>query len=259
MKPIILFYGRIGTNFFVHFYRVCYYLGAAVGQLRYLHFYRRQIIEQMYRVGIGSIPLIAALSLFTGLATTIQTAYQISSYIPKYIVGSIVFQSEMLELGPTLMALVLAGRVGAGIASEIGTMKVSEQVDALTSMGVDPIGYLVMPRILAGVAMFPIIIIFAVVVAVGGGHYAATTMMGVSTADFVRGMKEVFRAKDVWVGLTKATVYGGIITLLGSYMGMETDQGAKGVGRAATSTVVSSSSFILIMDYVLTRTLLKFS
>lgn len=258
MTKLILFYGRIGVNFFVHFYRVCAYLGAAIGQLRHMHFYRRQIIEQMYRVGVGSLPLIMGLSLFTGLATTIQTAYQISSYIPKYIVGSIVFQSEMLELGPTLMALVLAGRVGAGIASEIGTMKVSEQVDALTSMGVDPVGYLVMPRILAGVTMFPIIIIFAVMVAVAGGHYAATTMMDVSTTDFVRGMKEVFRFKDVWVGLIKATVYGGIITLLGSYLGMETDQGAKGVGMAATATVVASSSFILIMDYVLTRTLLKF-
>ncbi|MCG3119867.1 MAG: putative phospholipid ABC transporter permease protein MlaE [bacterium] len=258
MKKIILFYGRGGANFFVHFYRVCAYLGAAIGQLRYMHFYRRQIIEQMYRIGIGSLSLIAGLSLFTGLATTLQTAYQIAAYVPKYIVGSIVFQSEMLELGPTLMALVLSGRVGAGIASEIGTMKVSEQVDALTSMGVDPVGYLVMPRILAGVTMFPIIIIFAVVVAVGGGHWAATTTMGVSSADFVRGMKEVFRAKDVWVGLIKATVYGGIITLIGSYLGMETEQGAKGVGMAATATVVWSSSFILIMDYVLTRTLLKF-
>jgi phospholipid/cholesterol/gamma-HCH transport system permease protein len=258
MKKLILFYGRAGTNFFVHFYRVCSYLGAAIGQLRYLHFYRRQVIEQMYRIGIGSLPLIAGLSLFTGLATTIQTAYQIASYIPKYIVGSIVFQSEMLELGPTLMALVLAGRVGAGMASEIGTMKVSEQVDALISMGVDPVGYLVMPRLIAGVTMFPIIIIFAVVVAVAGGHYAATSMMGVSTVDFVRGMKEVFRAKDVWVGLIKSTVYGGIITLFGSYLGIETEQGAKGVGMAATATVVWSSAFILIMDYVLTRTLLKF-
>ena len=259
MKKFILFLGRAGTNFFVHFYRVCSYLGAALGQLRYIHFYRRQIVEQMYRLGIGSLPLIMALSMFTGLATTIQTAYQISSYIPKYIVGSIVFQSEMLELAPTLMALVLAGRVGAGIASEIGTMKVSEQVDALISMGVDPVGYLMMPRIIAGVTMFPLITIFAVLVAVGGGHYAATTMMGVSTTDFVRGMREAYRFKDVWVGLIKSTFYGGIITLLGCYLGMETDQGAKGVGMSATATVVWSSSFILIMDYILTRTLLKFS
>ncbi len=258
MKQVILLFGRTGLNFFVHFYRVCAYLGAAVGQLRYVHFYRRQIIEQMYRLGIGSIPLVMALSLFTGLATAIQTAYQIAAYIPKYIVGSIVFQSEMLELAPTLMALVLAGRVGAVIASEIGTMKVSEQIDALESMGVDPIGYLVMPRLITGVTMFPIIIIFAVVVAVTGGFYVATTMMGVTAADFVRGMKEAFRFKDVWVGLIKATIYGAIITLLGSYMGMETEQGAKGVGIAATATVVSSSSFILIMDYILTRTLLKF-
>jgi phospholipid/cholesterol/gamma-HCH transport system permease protein len=258
MKKAVLFLGRRGFQFFVHFYRVCAYLGAAIGQLRYVHFYRRQIIEQLYRVGLGSIPLVLGLSLFTGLATAIQTAYQIAAYIPKYIVGSIVFQSEMLELAPTLMALVLAGRVGAGIASEIGTMKVSEQVDALESMGVDPIGYLVMPRLVAGVTMFPVIIIFAVVMAVSGGYYVATTMMGVTAPDFVRGMKEAFRFKDVWVGLIKATIYGGIITLIGSYMGMETEQGAKGVGMAATATVVSASSFILIMDYILTRTLLKF-
>ncbi|MDZ7290738.1 MAG: ABC transporter permease [candidate division KSB1 bacterium] len=258
MKKVVIFLGRQGLGFFIHFYRVCACLGAAVGQLRYVHFYRRQIIEQMYRIGLGSIPLVAGLSLFTGLATAIQTAYQIASYVPKYVVGSIVFQSEMLELAPTLMALVLAGRVGAGIASEIGTMKVSEQVDALESMGVDPIGYLVMPRIIAGVTMFPMIIIFAVVVAVAGGYYVAINLMAVSPPDFVRGMKEAFRFKDVWVGLIKATIYGGIITLLGSYLGMETEQGAKGVGMAATATVVSSSSFILVMDYILTRTLLKF-
>lgn len=250
--------GRRGVRFFVHMYKIYYYLWAAILQLRNLHFYRRQIVDQMYRIGIGSIPLIVGLSLFTGMATSIQTAYQISAFIPKYIVGSIVFQSEMLELGPTLMALVLAGRVGAGIASELGTMKVSEQVDALESMGVDPVGYLVMPRLLAGVTMFPMIITFAVVIAVTGGYYVASTMMGVTGADFVRGMKEVFRFKDVWVGLIKATVFGGIITLIGSYMGMETEQGAKGVGIAATATVVTASSFILIMDYFLTRSLLKF-
>jgi len=259
MQRIFLFIGRRGHIFFYHYYKVCRYLWATIGQLRHVHFYRRQIIEQLYRIGIGSLPLVMGLSLFTGLATAIQTAYQISGFVPKYIVGSILLQSELLELAPTLMSLVLAGRVGAGIASEIGTMKVSEQVDALESMGVDPIGYLVMPRILAGVFMFPIVIVFAVWVAVTGGYYVANTMMGVSAADFVRGMKEVFRYKDVFVGLIKATIYGGIITLIGSYMGMETERGAKGVGIAATTTVVTSSSFILIMDYVLTRSLLKFS
>lgn len=252
------FLGRRGARFFYHFYKVCGYLLAALMQLRYLHLYRRQVIEQMYRIGIGSIPLVVGLSLFTGMATSIQTAYQISAFVPKYIVGSIVLQSELLELAPTLMALVLAGRVGAGIASEIGTMKVSEQVDALESMGVDPVGYLVMPRLVAGVTMFPIVIVFAVVIAVSGGYYVAGSMMGVTGADFVRGMKEAFRFKDVWVGLIKSTCYGGIITLIGSYMGMETEQGAKGVGIAATATVVSASSFILIMDYILTRSLLKF-
>jgi len=257
-NKLFFFLGKRGARFFYHFYKVCGYLWAAVVQLRYVHFYRRQVVEQMYRIGIGSIPLIIGLSLFTGMATSMQTAYQISGFVPKYIIGSIVLQSELLELAPTLMSLVLAGRVGAGIASEIGTMKVSEQVDALESMGVDPVGYLVMPRILAGVTMFPIVIIFAIVIAVAGGYYVANSMMGVTTADFVKGMKEAFRFKDVWVGLIKATIYGGIITLIGSYMGMETDQGAKGVGIAATATVVISSSFILIMDYILTRSLLKF-
>ena len=122
-----------------------------VTEMRHLYLYRHQIIEQCYTVGVGSLPLVCLISAFSGMAIAIQTAYQMEAYVPDYMVGALMVRSVILVLSPILLGLVLAGRVGAGVASELGTMKVSEQVDALTSMAVDPVGYLMLPRMLAGV------------------------------------------------------------------------------------------------------------
>ena len=257
MTSLFRFIGQRAYGFLGHLYRMWTYARALALEVRNVFFYRKQIVEQFYWIGVETLPLVCLISVFTGMAISIQTAYQMSDYVPRYMVGSIVVKSTVLELSPTMMALVIAGRVGAGIASEIGTMKVSEQVDALQSLGVDPVGYLMMPRLLGGLIMVPVLVIFSEIVAIGGGFAIAILKMGLSPTEFTKGMRLDFYPYDVFVGLVKAMTYGGLITFIGSYMGLETKGGAAGVGAAATTSVVISSALILISDYFITHTLLN--
>lgn len=256
MTSAFKYLGREASVFFGHLYRMWTYIPAIALEIRNVFFYRGEIVKQFYWIGVESLPLVCLISVFTGMAISIQTAYQMSDYVPRYMVGAIVVKSTVLELAPTMMSLVIAGRVGAGIASEIGTMKVSEQVDALQSMAVDPVGYLMMPRVLGGLIMVPVLVIFAELVSIGGGFAIAILKMGLSPAEFIKGMRLDFYIYDVFVGLVKAMAYGGLITFIGSYMGLETKGGAAGVGAAATSSVVLSSALILISDWFITSTLL---
>jgi phospholipid/cholesterol/gamma-HCH transport system permease protein len=242
--------------FFIQVFDMYRYLVQCIREVRHLYLYRHQVIEQFYAVGVGSLPLVCLISAFSGMAVAIQMAYQMEAYVPDYMVGSIVVRSVVLVLSPILIGLVLAGRVGAGIASELGTMKVSEQVDALTSMAVDPVGYLMLPRILAGLVMVPILIIFSSFISISAGFIMSVVKMHITVDDFIKGMKLDFMIYDIFVGLVKSTVYGGVLTFVGSYMGLQTVGGAQGVGQSATSAVVVSSALILILDYFLTLALL---
>lgn len=244
------------TVFFIEVLNMYRYLARCLSELRNLYLYRHQVFEQCYAVGVGSLPLVCLISAFSGMAVAIQMAYQMEAYVPDYMVGSIVVRSVVLVLSPILIGLVLAGRVGAGIASELGTMKVSEQVDALTSMAVDPIGYLMLPRVLAGLIMIPILVIFSSFVSIVAGFAMSVIKMDITVTDFIKGMKLDFMVYDVFVGLVKSTVYGGMLSFMGAYMGLKTEGGAQGVGKAATSAVVVSSALILILDYFLTHALL---
>jgi len=248
--------GATASRFFVLCYRMYGYFVKCLGEFGHLYFYRRQIVEQFYSIGVGSLSLVCLVSAFSGMAVSIQMAYQMETYVPDYMVGSIVVRSVVLELAPILMGLVLAGRVGAGIASELGTMKVSEQVDALTSLGVDPVGYLMMPRFLAGLIMIPVLVVFSCLVSIATAFLLAMVKMGISEFNFIKGMKLDFMPYDVVVGMVKSVVYGGLITFIGSFVGLETEGGAQGVGRAATKAVVISSALILILDYFLTHAML---
>lgn len=242
--------------FFIEIFNMYRYLIQCLSELRHLYLYRHQVVAQCYAIGVGSLPLVCLISAFSGMAVAIQMAYQMEAYVPDYMVGSIVVRSVVLVLSPILIGLVLAGRVGAGIASELGTMKVSEQVDALTSMAVDPVGYLMLPRVLAGLLMIPILVVFSSFVSISAGFVMSVIKMNITVADFIKGMKLDFMVYDVFVGLVKATVYGGMLTFMGAYTGLQTEGGAQGVGKAATSAVVVSSALILILDYFLTHALL---
>lgn len=256
MTRLFASFGGQLAAFFIQAYQMFRYFIRCVSELRHIYLYRHQVIDQFYAVGVGSLPLVCLISAFSGMAVAIQMAYQMEAYVPDYMVGSIVVRSVVLVLSPILIGLVLAGRVGAGIASELGTMKVSEQVDALTSMAVDPVGYLMLPRVLAGLVMIPILVIFSSFIAIVCGFAMSVIKMNITITDFIKGMRLDFMAYDVFVGLVKSTVYGGLLSFMGAYMGLRTEGGAQGVGRAATAAVVVSSALILILDYFLTHALL---
>src|SRR5439155_4761538 len=217
----------------------------------------RVTIDQMGAIGVGSLGLVIVVSLFTGAVAAVQAAYQFSNVVPLKYLGSVILRSTVIELGPVLTALVVGGRVGAAIAAELGSMKVTEQIDAMRAMGVNPVRVLVLPRVVAATLMLPIIVIFSDAIAIAGGMVVAVFSIGVSPATYVSGLKDFFYLKDLASGLLKAVVFGNIIGTMGCYFGFATEGGAEGVGAATTRAVVSSCVLVLITDYVLATVLFR--
>ncbi|MCJ7498288.1 MAG: ABC transporter permease [candidate division Zixibacteria bacterium] len=209
------------------------------------------IVEQMLYMGVNSMPLILVTSIFTGGVASVQAAYMFSDYVPMRYLGTAVGKSVIMELGPVLTALVVAGRVGASIAAELGTMKVTEQIDALETLALDPVKYLVTPRFVSGIIMLPVLTVFSDFIAILGGLLVSVVFLNVSSYTFLNGLKLFFHMRDLWAGLLKAFVFGGIIALVGCYQGFKTEGGAEGVGRSTTRAVVLASVMILITDYIL--------
>jgi phospholipid/cholesterol/gamma-HCH transport system permease protein len=219
--------------------------------------YWSEVMREMVSVGIGSLGIIAIISVFIGAVATIQTAFQlVSDFIPKTIVGGITRDSTILEFSPTISALVLAGRVGSSMASQIGTMRVTEQIDALEIMGVNAPGYLISPKIIAGVTMIPLLVIVSVILGLVGGYIACAASNDVSTADYVTGLTDGFNPVIVTVCAVKAIFFGFIITSICSYQGFYTDGGSLEVGQSATRGVVWSCIMILFVDLIISRLLL---
>jgi phospholipid/cholesterol/gamma-HCH transport system permease protein len=217
-----------------------------------------RVVQQMGAIGVGSLWLVFVVSLFTGAVAAVQAAYQFTSVVPMRYLGSVILRSVIIELGPVLTALVIGGRVGASIAAELGTMKVTEQIDALRAMAIHPVRYLVVPRIVAAVVMLPVITIFSDAIAIFGGYVVAITSIGVTPNTYTQSLKDFFLLKDLWSGLIKAFVFGGIIGTMGCYYGFATEGGAEGVGMATTRAVVASCVLVLISDYVLANVLFRF-
>ncbi|NHA07995.1 ABC transporter permease [Mucilaginibacter sp. HC2] len=219
--------------------------------------YWSEVMREMVSVGIGSLGIIAIISVFIGAVATIQTAFQlVSDFIPKTIVGGITRDSTILEFSPTISALVLAGRVGSSMASQIGTMRVTEQIDALEIMGVNAPGYLISPKIIAGISMIPLLVIVSVILGLAGGYIACAASNDVSTADYVTGLTDGFNPLIVTVCAVKAIFFGFIITSICSYQGFYTDGGSLEVGQSATRGVVWSCIMILFVDLIISRLLL---
>lgn len=214
-----------------------------------------ETIRLMKRIGFDSILLITVTSGFTGLVTSLQASYQTSGYIPTSLIGVLVGKSTMIELAPVLTALVLTGKIGASLAAEIGTMKVSEQIDALETLAIDPIDYLYMPRVLASFLMVPLLTIFANFIGIFSAYILSVFKYNVNGYSFFYNMREYFLPSDLWGGLIKAFIFGFIIASIGCFAGSKTTGGAEGVGKVATVTVVYSSIMILIMDFTVAATL----
>ena len=203
---------------------------------------------QMRRIGVASVPIALFIAAFTGIVLALQASYTFTGAVPMYFVGTLVGKTIMLELGPVLTGLALAGRVGANIAAELGTMRVTEQVDALETLAYDPISYLVVPRVLAATVMFPFVVVLAMGIGIASGWLTAINLLDLSTVEFVHGLKLFYRFKDVWFGLVKSMSFGLAISLVGCVKGLSADRGAEAVGRVTTDAVVTSAMLILVLD-----------
>ena len=213
--------------------------------------------DQMVRIGIDSIPIVALSAAFSGGVTTVQTSYQlVNPLVPVTVIGSIVTSSMILELAALITGFILAGRVGARIAAELGTMRVSEQIDALEAMGLNSVGYLLLPRILAGLVMFPVLYVFACAVGIAGGLFLSYTGGFITVDEFLVGARGFFKPFSAWFGLIKAITFGFIITSISCYKGYYTGSGAEGVGNSTTEAAVTSCVFILLADLMLATLLL---
>ena len=217
----------------------------------------RHILEQMVHLGVDSLPIVLLTILFTGMVITLQTANEFIKYGAQSSVGGVVAITMLRELAPVLTGVVLAGRVGAAIAAEIGSMKVTEQIDALRVMAVNPIQYLVVPRLLACIIMVPMLVVFADIIGTLGGYLVATLYAGISSFTFLNSIKIFTDVHDVIGGLVKAVFFGGTIAIIGCYKGLTAEQGAEGVGRATTASVVSSIIIIFISNYFLSMILYR--
>ncbi|MDZ4182334.1 MAG: ABC transporter permease [Candidatus Cloacimonadaceae bacterium] len=225
------------------------FLGTTLGKLPRILKRRQEFLIQLKRIGYDSIFLITLTAAFTGLVTALQAVYQSKGYIPLNLLSVLISKSTMIELAPVLTALVMTGKVGAAIAAEIGTMKVSEQLDALKSMSISPEEFLYMPRIAAGLIAFPLLTVYANIVGILCAWYFSWLRYGIHYYTFFNNIKSYFVPSDLWGGLLKSIVFGFLITTLSCFFGSRSFGGAEGVGRSTTLTVVYSAVLILVMDF----------
>lgn len=209
---------------------------------------KRQILEQMSKIGVDSLPIVSLISLFTGMVLALQSAYQMQKLSAEMYIASLVALSMTRELGPVLTALIVAGRIGASITAEIGTMKVTEQIDALETLATNPVKYLVVPRFLALVIMIPLLTLYADAIGGLGGYLIGVYKLNISHSMYMKMSWEALTYKDIYTGLIKSTFFAVIICIIACFEGMKAEGGAEGVGKATTSSVVTSFILIIASD-----------
>src|SRR5436309_5203961 len=218
--------------------------------------YLPRMFTQATHIGYGSAFIVLLVARFAGAVTSLQAGYQFTGQLPLYVAGGIISESMILELGPVLTGLILAGRIGARYAAELGSMRVTEQIDALESLGRSPVTHLLLPRILAGVIAIPALVVLANAFGIVVGYITAKSSLGLTYADFEFGARYFFKPLDLWYSLVKSYAFAGAVTVIPCYIGFNTQQGAEGVGRATTQAVVASSVTILMIDTILTKLIL---
>lgn len=219
--------------------------------------YSKQLIRELDNFGYGSIGIVALTSVFMGAVITIQTVYNlVNPLVPISAVGIVARDSIILEFSPTMMSLVLAGKIGSSIASEIGTMRVTEQIDALEIMGINSSAYLVLPKVVAALLIFPFVVVISMFLGVFGGWLAGTLAGVISSSEYIQGIQNNFVPFNIVFALIKTITFAYLITTVSAYHGYYTVGGAREVGESSTSAVVYSSILILIFDYILTQLIL---
>jgi phospholipid/cholesterol/gamma-HCH transport system permease protein len=218
-------------------------------------FYVKNVLKQMEMIGVNSIPVVATTAISTGMVLALQSYTGFKRFGAESLIGAVVSLSMTRELGPVLTGLMVAGRAGASMAAELGTMKVTEQIDALTTLATNPMKYLVVPRFVASTVMMFFLTILGMMVGVTGGYFVGVKVLGTNPVTYYNQSINNTEVTDIWYGLIKALVFGAVVGLIGSYKGFTTEGGAEGVGKATTGAVVISCMLILILDYFLSALL----
>lgn len=245
--------GRVFLAFLATAGRLALFTATAVSHCLRPPFYPRLILRQMVDIGYYSLPVVGLTAVFTGMVLALQSYTGFARFEAEGAVATVVVLSITRELGPVLAGLMVAGRIGAAMAAEIGTMRVTEQIDALTTLSTSPFKYLVVPRLLAGLTMLPLLVIVADIIGVFGGYMVSTYKLGFNPAVYLDNTFEYLETIDVVSGLVKAAAFGFLIALMGCYHGYHSRGGAQGVGSATTYAVVSASILILSANYVITE------
>jgi phospholipid/cholesterol/gamma-HCH transport system permease protein len=251
------FVGRWAVNAASHVGRVAYLVLDLIRGLSEWRVWFPRTMTEAWNIGVGSLFIVLLISGFAGAVTSLQARYQFTGTIPIYYLAGVIVESIVLELGPVLTGLILAGRIGARYAAELGTMRVTEQIDALESLGRSPSSHLLIPRVIAGLVMIPALTVLADVMGIASGWFSMKLVLPITDADFSYGARIFWRHQDAYFSVIKAFFFAGSITVISCYMGFTTQQGAEGVGRSTTGAVVSSSVMILLLDVILTKLLLN--
>ncbi|MCE2927103.1 MAG: ABC transporter permease [Rickettsiales bacterium] len=247
--------GRVFLSFLEAVGHLTLFIWSSVSGLLRPPFYLKQLRKQLIEIGYYSLPVVGLTAIFTGAVLALQSYSGFSRFNAESSIAIVVVLSITRELGPVLAGLMVAGRIGAAYAAEIGTMRVTEQIDALVTLSTDPYKYLVLPRLIAGATMLPLLVLVADIIGVFGGYLVSIHELGFSPGPYLKSTFDFLEVKDVVSGLIKASVFGFIIALMGCYHGFNSKGGAQGVGAATTHAVVSASILILLSNYVLTSLL----
>jgi phospholipid/cholesterol/gamma-HCH transport system permease protein len=251
--PILQPIGRTLLVFFEATGRLSLFAFTAIAHCVRPPFYPRLIGRQMIEIGYYSLPVVGLTAIFTGMVLALQSYTGFARFSAESAVPNVVVVSITRELGPVLAALMVAGRVGAAMAAEIGTMRVTEQIDALDTLATNPFKYLIAPRLIAGLTMMPLLVVVADVIGVFGGYVVSVYKLGFNPYIYLKNTLDFMEFQDVASGLVKAAAFGFIITLMGCYHGYNSKGGAQGVGAATTNAVVSASILILSFNYLITE------
>ena len=245
--------GRAFIGFLATVGNIVFFTGMSLSHCVRPPVYPRIIARQMLDIGYFSLPVVGLTAIFTGMVLALQSYTGFSRFSAEGAIAKVVVLSVTRELGPVLAGLMVAGRIGAAMAAEIGTMRVTEQIDALTTLSTNPLKYLVAPRLIAGLVMLPLLVLIADIIGIFGGYLVSVYKLGFNPSTYLQNTYEFMEIRDVVSGLVKASVFGFLITLMGCYHGYHSRGGAQGVGAATTNAVVSASILILSFDYILTE------
>ncbi len=257
MTSLLASIGRVILDFLASCGRLFLFLIQALNLGIRPPYYKQQIFRQLWEIGYLSLPVVGLTALFTGMVLALQSYTGFSRFNAENVIANVVVLSMTRELGPVLAGLMVSGRIGAAMAAEIGTMRVTEQIDALTTLSTNPQKYLIAPRLLAGVLTLPLLVVVADSIGVFGGYLVSVHRLGFNPTLYLQQTYEFMEWQDVTSGLIKAAAFGFIIALMGCYHGFSSRGGAQGVGKATTYAVVSSSILILIVNYLLTSLLFE--